>query len=121
MPLNINGRIRACRTEMLTGATTNTTLRIHRWYPRRCFIVCTKRNHVDCTSRSVVSTVSASHSIGYYDTVLLYPYRMTNLNRRFLFFREFHNGTIRADFRTMGTLRTTIATVVAHLWLHEAV
>ena len=117
--LDIDGRERARRTDILTGTAADAHILIDYGNLQRLLIIRIGRYHLDGTSRTVTSTVAARHTVGERNTVLLDPDGMANLNRGFLHLVEWLNRSGRAHIRTARALRTTIATLVRHRGLHQ--
>ena len=81
MPLDVNGAERACRTKILTGTTTNTTLYIDNRNLWRIRIIYLRRNHFYRRYRAMTGTIAAIYSISQRHTILPDPYGMTDLDR----------------------------------------
>jgi hypothetical protein len=82
-------------------------------------IIRIKGHHLNGSRRTMARAVATFHAINDGDTILLNPYSVPYLDAGFLFVADRTNGSGGADFRTASAFRTTIASFVAHLRLHE--
>ena len=120
VPLHIDGTERTSRTQIFTSSTPDASLFIHDRNFGRIGSIRIQRHHFDCSYRTMARTVSTRHSIGHRQTVRLHPYRMANLNRRFIGRCDRQDCPCRTDLRTFRTLRTTIAPFIRHFGLHQS-
>ena len=81
MSLHIDSAEWTCRTKILTGAATDATFYIDNRNLRRFLIIGLGRNHLYRRYRTMTGTVPAVHTIRQRHTILLDPYRMTDLDR----------------------------------------
>ena len=81
MSLHIDSTERACRTKILTGTTTDTTLYIDNRNLWRIRIIYLRRNHLYRCYRAMTGAITAIYSIGQRYTILPDPYGMTDLDR----------------------------------------
>ena len=78
VPFYVYCRERTCRTQVLAGTTANTTLLVdsrNKWV----VLVVVKVNHLDGSRRTMALTVATFSLTSHGNTVLAYPYGMTNL------------------------------------------
>ena len=75
----IDGRIRTCRTQILTGTTADAACLVDSGNIRRFLVVWVAGYHLNGAYRTVACTVAAFYTIGQRNTVFLNPYGMTYL------------------------------------------
>ena len=119
MSLHIDGAQRTGGTKVLAGSATDTTFFIYDGDLERVFVVGVGGHHLDGSGRAVAGTVAARHAVGQRYTVLLYPYGMSYLYRRFLFLCHAADGAGGAYLRATCTFRSAISPFVRHLRLHQ--
>ena len=119
MPFHVNRTERTRRAKVLTSAATDATLGVDNRNLQRFRVALLRRNHLYGSRRAMARTVTALHAVGQGDTVILYPYRMPDLDRRLLRQAYRTDGSCRADLAALRTFRTAIAPFIRHLRLHQ--
>lgn len=119
MSFHVNGAERAGRAKILTSATAYAALRIDYRDFRGIRIIRVGGDHLYGTHRTMTGTIAALDPIGQWDAVLLNPYGMAYLYGRLVSHCNGAYGPGRTDFTAFCTFRTTVATFVGHLGLHQ--
>ena len=68
----------------------------------------------------MAGTVATIYAIGQRNTVLFYPYGVTDACGRFFGNGYRTDGSCGTDFAASGTFRTAIATLIGHFGLHQS-
>ena len=117
--LNIYGRERSCRTQILACSTTYAARCIYGRNLWRCVILRIRVDHRYGSCRTMACTVATFLAIGDGHTVFLYPYGMAYLYARLVLAFYWLNCSSRAHFATTVALWSAIATLVRHGGLHK--
>lgn len=67
----------------------------------------------------MAGTVAASDTIPVDDAIFLNQYGMSDLDGRFVRFRDWTDRSGRANFRTFDAFGTTVSSLVRYFWLHK--
>ena len=116
--LNIYGRERSCRTQILACSTTYAARCIYGRNLWRCVILRIRVDHRYGSCRTMACTVATFLAIGDGHTVFLYPYGMAYLYARLVLVFYWLYCSSRAHFATTVALRSAITTLVRHGGLH---
>ena len=120
MPFHIDGTERSGRAQVFTRAATDTPLGIDDRNLDRARVTAVRGNHQYGSRWAMAGTVATIHAIGQRNTVLFYPYSVTDARGRFFSNGYRSDGSCGTDFAASGTFRTAIATLVGHFGLHQS-
>lgn len=117
--LNIYGRERSCRTQILARSATYAARCVYGRNLWRCVILRIRVDHRYGSYRTMACTVATLLTIGDGHTVFLYPYGMAYLYARLVLAFYWLDCSCRTHFATTVALRSAIATFVRHGGLHQ--
>ena len=120
MSFHIDGTERSGRTQILTCAATDTPFGIDDRNLDEARVIAVRGNHQYGSRWAMAGTVTTIHAIGQRNTVLFYPYGVTDACGRFFGNGYRPDGSCGTDFAASGTFRTAIAAFVGHLGLHQS-
>ena len=121
MAFYVDGAERACRTQVLTGSTSDALLGVYCRNLERFGIRRVGRNHQNSSCGAMACTVSTCLFVGERDATFFHPYGMAYLDGRLFGFIYQVNGTCRTDFRTFRAFGAAITAFVRCGRLHERV
>ena len=107
------------RTHIFACSAAQTTLGVDHGNAGRILAAILLSYHLYCSVGAVTLAVTAINIVRYDDTVLFYPYSVTNLNRRLFSNGNRLNSASRANLLTLVTLGTAVAILVRHRGLHK--
>ena len=119
MSFYINGREWTGRTNIFACTTTNACVFVDSGDARTWLVIGIRKYHLDGAGWTVTSTVATTYTIGKRYAIFLDPYGMSNLNTSLFFLVDRTNSTSRTYSGTTGALRTTMASLITHYWLHQ--
>ena len=120
MSFHIDGTERSGRAQVFTCAATDTPFGIDDRNLDGARVIAVRGNHQYGSRRAMAGTVTTIHAIGQRNTVLFYPYGVTDACGRFFGNGYRPDGSCGTDFAASGTFRTAIAAFVGHLGLHQS-
>ena len=119
MPFHINGAERTRRAQVFTGSAADAFFLVYDRKLRRIRVVRVFCHHQDRLGRAMAGTVAASDTIPVDDAIFLNQYGMSDLDGRFVRFRDWTDRSGRANFRTFDAFGTTVSSLVRYFWLHK--
>ena len=117
---HIDGTERSGRAQVFTRAATDTPLGIDDRNLDGVRVTAVRGNHQYGSRRAMAGTVATIYAIGQRNTVLFYPYGVTDARGRFFGNGYRTDGSCGTDFAASGTFRTAIATLIGHFGLHQS-
>ena len=120
MSFHIDGTERSGRAQVFTCAATDTPFGIDDRNLDGTRVIAVRGNHQYGSRRAMAGTVATIHAIGQRNTVLFYPYGVTDARGRFFGNGYRPDGSCGTDFAASGTFRTAIAALVGHFGLHQS-
>ena len=119
VPFHINGAERTRRAQVFTGSAADAFFLVYDRKLRRIRVVRVFCHHQDRLGRAMAGTVAASDTIPVDDAIFLNQYGMSDLDGRFVRFRDRTDRSGRANFRTFDAFGTTVSSLVRYFWLHK--
>ena len=119
MPFHIYGAERTRRAQVFTGSAADAFFLVYDRKLRRIRVVRVFCHHQDRLGRAMAGTVAASDTVPVDDAIFLNQYGMSDLDGRFVRFRDWTDRSGRANFRTFDAFGTTVSSLVRYFWLHK--
>lgn len=119
VPFHIDCAEGPCRTEIFTLAATDAAFVVNSRHKHKPSVGCGVLHHLYRAAGAMTGTGGTRVAFADGDTVLLYPYRMSDLDGRLLLLGDGPYSSRRAYLRTTRTLRAAVTALKGHGRLHE--